>query len=111
MSSCVVIADAANVAHLGVLILVFVLACRGVCCFLSGEARHVLCTSVLWRTRSTTWFAHTLDLCIIVLRVTHEQGRGLAVQGVVRVRVPEELGKEHLEDVDHVCGVGRVQGE
>ena len=47
MNSCVIIADAANVAHLGVLILVFVLAGRGVCCFLGGEARHVLCTAVL----------------------------------------------------------------
>lgn len=44
----------------------------------------------------------TLDPHVVPLRIPHQQRRRLTVQGVRRVWVAEELGKEDLEDVDHV---------
>jgi hypothetical protein len=34
--------------------------------------------------------------------MAHEQCRGLPVQGIIRVWVPEKLREKHLEDVDHI---------
>lgn len=46
--------------------------------------------------------ALTLDLCVVSLGVAHEECCGLAVEGVGGVGVPQELGHEDLENVDHV---------
>lgn len=44
----------------------------------------------------------TLDLGIIRFLIPHQQRRGLSIQRVRGVRVPQELWEEDLEDVDHV---------
>lgn len=45
----------------------------------------------------------TFDAQVIALWVAHQEGRCLAVEGVARVGVAEELGKEHFKDVDQIC--------
>jgi hypothetical protein len=44
----------------------------------------------------------TLHFRLIALGFSHEQSRSFSVQRIRRVRIPEELRKEDLEDVDHV---------
>lgn len=44
----------------------------------------------------------TFDLDIVACGISHEEGRGLAVEGVGRVGVAEELRQEDFKDVDHV---------
>lgn len=44
----------------------------------------------------------TLHLGLVVLGIPQQQGGGLAVERVGRVRIAQELREEHLEDVDHV---------
>ena len=34
--------------------------------------------------------------------MTHEQRSCLTVEGVIRIRVPEELREKHFEDIDHI---------
>ena len=44
----------------------------------------------------------TFDLSIIARLITHHQRGCFAVERIGWVRIAEELGKEDLEDVDHV---------
>lgn len=44
----------------------------------------------------------TLNLVVVALRFPHEKGGSLAVEGVGGVRVPQQLGQEDLENVDHI---------
>ena len=54
-------------------------------------------------TRSRDPAAHLADLGLVLFGVAeHERGR-LAVEGVRRVRVGEQLREEDLEHVDEVC--------
>lgn len=46
--------------------------------------------------------SRTLDLCIVALGFSDQEGSGLAVERIGRVRISEELWQEDLEDVDHV---------
>ena len=45
---------------------------------------------------------HTLNLRLIALSVPHHQRRRLAIQRIRRVRVPQQLRQEDLENVHHV---------
>lgn len=45
---------------------------------------------------------HTLDLAGVGLLVAHVERSGLAVQGIRRVGVGEQLREEALEDVEHL---------
>lgn len=44
----------------------------------------------------------TLYFRIVALGLSYQQGSGLSVQGVGRVRITKELREEDLEDVDHI---------
>ncbi len=44
----------------------------------------------------------TLDFRVVALRLAHEEGSGLAIQGVCRVGIPQQLREEDLEDVYHI---------
>ena len=44
----------------------------------------------------------TLDFRIVALGLAHQQRGRLAVERVRRVGIPQELGQEDLENVDHI---------
>ncbi len=44
----------------------------------------------------------TFDFGVIALGFSDEQRRGLAVEGIRRVRVAQELWQEDFENVDHI---------
>lgn len=44
----------------------------------------------------------TLDLRIILFRMSHEQSSSFTVKRVVGIWVTEELRKEHFKDVYHI---------
>lgn len=46
----------------------------------------------------------TSNLALVRRGLPHEKCSCLAVERIVGVRVPQQLGKEDLENVDHVCG-------
>lgn len=84
-------------------------------CFPRCEARDILCgqemrgqlgakavTCSLGELGGLEMPTLTLDLDIVRFSIPHQQGRRLAVEWVCRVRVAEQLRKEHFEDVDHV---------
>ncbi len=51
--------------------------------------------------------ARTFDFTGIRLGLAHEERRRLAVERVRGVGVQQQLGQEHLEHVDQVCGCGK----
>lgn len=44
----------------------------------------------------------TLDFGVVTLGFSYQQGSGLSVERIGRVRVAEELWEEDLENVDHI---------
>lgn len=76
-----------------------------VCRVLGGVFRHVLCRkpiSPLVPFPIQCNGSLTLDLCFVALGLSHQQSGSLAVQGIGRVGIPQELRQEDLENVDHV---------
>jgi hypothetical protein len=64
--------------------------------------RNLFKLSIIFFYYPTPRITLTLHLRLVTLGFSHEQGRRLAIQRVGRVWVAEELGKEDLEDIDHV---------
>lgn len=44
----------------------------------------------------------TPDFGFVAFRLSHHQSCRLAIERVLRVRIPQQLGEEDFEDVDHV---------
>jgi hypothetical protein len=90
--------------HRGQVIVVFALGPGLVRRILAGKSCDVFWHGVLVAAHVAVGSSgnSTFDLGIVARGISHEEGRGLAVEGVGRVRVAEELREEDLEDIDHV---------
>lgn len=90
--------------HRGQVIVIFALSPSLVRRILTGESCDVFWRGVLVATHVTVRSSRksTFDLGIVACGISHEEGRGLAVEGVGRVGVAEELRQEDFKDVDHV---------
>lgn len=44
----------------------------------------------------------TLDFSVVALWFSYQQGSGLSVERVGRIRIAEELWEKDLENVDHI---------
>jgi hypothetical protein len=62
----------------------------------------VLCAYRQYWAQLWSCTKHTLDFRVVTLGFSHEERGCFAVQRVGRIWVAEELGNEHLEDVDHI---------
>jgi len=90
--------------HGGQVIVVFALGPGLVRRILTSESCNVFWHDELVTARVAVESSReiTFDLGIVARGISHEEGGGLTVEGVGRVRVAEKLREEDLEDVDHV---------